>query len=485
MHEFHCPHCSTPLRLRDKSLRGRTIDCPDCRQPLRVEETANGFIGSVVESTQAAPDLFEQPGPVAGSARWLAIAGAVVLVLGGLWFALRMGEPTVVKAPPADLPQPEGNSPEASATAPPVREPEPAAAKAEGPEERLLGIYTLMLPQIAEQDLFPAGVYRGGGETPRPYSWIAPLAGSTLPPARIDWDERWNAPVNDEFVRRRFQAFDNPALETKVGEDRYPASHFVGITGVGADSATLPAQHPRAGIFAQQRQTKLSDVKDGLSNTLLLAGVTGRLGSWARADESTQRGLTQEPYINGPDGFGTGQPDGMFVLLADGSVRFLSKATDPVLMRRMAAMADGLPLNLAVAGDPLTMNLPVAVTTPPVAGTADPPVVPEAPIPAFLEMNLPKFDIAQQLSQPVLRFEQSTPAPLVDLLQDLGEAAGVPIDFSQLPEETRRQTVAITLENTTVGNILDAVLAEVHVTKTLEPFRIVLTPAPQGTGKGP
>ncbi|MEX0702435.1 MAG: hypothetical protein WD069_10105 [Planctomycetales bacterium] len=37
MHSFPCPHCSAPLRIRDRSLFERPLDCPDCGEALRVE----------------------------------------------------------------------------------------------------------------------------------------------------------------------------------------------------------------------------------------------------------------------------------------------------------------------------------------------------------------------------------------------------------------------------------------------------------------
>ena len=61
---------------------------------------------------------------------------------------------------------------------------------------------------------------------------------------------------------------------------------------------------------------------------------------WAAGSE-TIRSLTQEPYINGPDGIGGPSPGGCNILLGDGSVIFLSENIDPEVMRRLAAMADG------------------------------------------------------------------------------------------------------------------------------------------------
>src|SRR5262249_21127427 len=116
--------------------------------------------------------------------------------------------------------------------------------------------------------------------------------------------------------------------------------HFVGVAGVGSDAARLPASDPRAGIFSYDRATRWDDIRDGASNTWLVLGVRDHLGSWAAGGPSTVRGLTREPYVNGPDGFGTGQEDSMLVLMADGRVRTVSRQADPRILRSLAAMAD-------------------------------------------------------------------------------------------------------------------------------------------------
>ena len=146
-------------------------------------------------------------------------------------------------------------------------------------------------------------------------------AGSAPDPV---WDRPWNAPQNEPFVRRRLTMFQNPAISELTGADGYPASHFVGVAGVGADAARLDHRSARAGIFSNDRRTRLEDIRDGAGNTLLVLGVRDQLGSWGAGGPATVRGLTSEPYLNGPDGFGTGADDAMSALMADGGVRFRS-----------------------------------------------------------------------------------------------------------------------------------------------------------------
>src|SRR5208337_2662272 len=98
----------------------------------------------------------------------------------------------------------------------------------------------------------------------------------------------------------------------------------------------LPANDPRAGMFGYGRKTRQQDLVRGGANTIAVLGVQDRCGPWAQGGPATVRPLTRQPYINGPDGFGSGQADGVVAGMADGSVRFLSKNIDPEVMEKLA-----------------------------------------------------------------------------------------------------------------------------------------------------
>ena len=114
----------------------------------------------------------------------------------------------------------------------------------------------------------------------------------------------------------------------------------MGIGGVGEDAPKGPVHGENAGIFSYDRKTRIRDITDGTSNTAMVAETSDTGTPWA-AGSKTIRALTQEPYINGPDGIGGPSVGGCNVLFADGSVRFISENIDPEVMRRLAAMRDG------------------------------------------------------------------------------------------------------------------------------------------------
>jgi hypothetical protein len=356
----------------------------------------------------------------------------------------------------------------------------------------------------------PAAEREGLPPTER-LSWLAQLVATMIQPDRPapSWSDSWRSQRNERFVRQRIPELLNPSIDRLTGVENYPATHFAGVAGVGADAADLPVDHPRAGIFGNNRSTRLQDIRDGASNTLMVVGVTRDLGSWAGNGKSTVRALTQEPYVNGPDGIGTGSADRMMVLKADGSVQEMSAKTDPRILRRMAAMADGLPLDPRVPGEPgdrspqpsaidqLTADVkkqqpaPSTARTPAVAAkptaTAPPAVVKKpAPPPA---PPVQKTDVAAALAQRVIHFEQKKPVPLRDVLNVLEELVTVPIrgerqEITDL-DDLMQTPISMELENTTVAAILQAVLAPAGLTFQVRADAIQLHRVGGTSGRAP
>lgn len=181
-------------------------------------------------------------------------------------------------------------------------------------------------------------------------SWIAAM----LPYfGRGDWHKQlefgypWNGPQNKPVTRRPLDEVVNPSLGPRRTEAGFPTTHYVGVAGIGPDAAGLKPDDPRAGVFGFGRATRSEEITDGASNTVAVLGVTTNQGAWAAGGQATVRPLTKAPYVNGPDGFGSGQPDGMLAGMADGSVRFIGKDVDPRVVEQLATIHGGGPSPLA------------------------------------------------------------------------------------------------------------------------------------------
>ncbi|MEZ6057361.1 MAG: hypothetical protein R3C01_11725 [Planctomycetaceae bacterium] len=360
---------------------------------------------------------------------------------------------------------------------------------------------------------FPASPIEAQGLPPEQrLGWLADVV-SQEPNRRPDapqplWDRPFDDPLNSPFVRQRQERFLNP-LFNSAGAQGFPATNFVGVAGVGVDAPLLAVDHPRAGVFGYDRRTTLNDITDGTSNTLLVVGLRERHAPWGSGGASTIRGLTDAPYVHGPDGFGTGQVNSMFVLMADGSVRQVSDQVDPLLVRRMAAMRDGYPLDPAVPGEPGT---PRPTTTPPaglpLAGTpgekppvgAVPPEVmrPNIPTkevvspddrpisvpvaPSIDPVPPPDYDIERALAQKLSRYSQTKPAKVSDLLDQLEEMLNIPVNRDAVATSPQadhlEKLLTLDLRDTTLQQLLDTIAekSNLHYTATRDQGIVIFPP---------
>ncbi len=143
-------------------------------------------------------------------------------------------------------------------------------------------------------------------------------------------------------------AFDDPILaQIHPGFFRCPESMdkdgYLAIAGLGLDAPSLPTNHPRAGIFGDNRRVTPTDIKDGASQTMMLAESDTAIGPWFSGGRDTVRGLdpANQPYIGTKRQLGGLHQGGANVLMADGSMKFLSESTDPKILEALSTMAGG------------------------------------------------------------------------------------------------------------------------------------------------
>jgi len=308
-------------------------------------------------------------------------------------------------------------------------------------------------------------------------SWIAML----LPYLeRADWHRQlqfgysWNSPQNTPVTRRPLEPAVNPALGPSVTEAGFPVGHYVGVAGVGPDAGTLKPDDPRCGLFGYGRAPRPEELPRGASNTLAVLGAAGRLGPWAAGGDPTVRPLTQRPYVDGPDGFGSGQPNGMLAGMADGSVRFISKSADPAVLEQLAALRGGPE---ATAG-----SKPKAAAGPKPEATAGPKVEAPGPEddaePAAEDRPAPEVDVEARLADRIA--EINLPGlPLIDAVRLVGRISTVPItldvDAMAALGVGLRDPVTVQLSATSTQDVLEAIAASRGLSCELLDDQVVLT----------
>jgi hypothetical protein len=138
----------------------------------------------------------------------------------------------------------------------------------------------------------------------------------------IDMKAPWNDPANAKYFKCIIPEFINPGFRTPELQD----SEGYGLNHFAANSQLLkPGSSP-----------KLSEIKDGASNTILLGEVNQAFSPWAKPNNvrDPANGITNDSQgFGGPDGRGA------TFSMADGAVRYISKDVDPAVLKALSTPA--------------------------------------------------------------------------------------------------------------------------------------------------
>jgi prepilin-type processing-associated H-X9-DG protein len=140
-------------------------------------------------------------------------------------------------------------------------------------------------------------------------------------------DEPWDSPNNKKLIERMPDVFKSPRAEAPPGQTYYKV--FVG----------QPFAPPPSPIFVPGQRVGMIRITDGTSNTIL-AVEGGDPVTWTKPEDIEYDPKKPLPKLALP-----GAGDGINVLMADGSVRFLNlKAVSEKTIRLAITKDDGMPL---------------------------------------------------------------------------------------------------------------------------------------------
>jgi hypothetical protein len=194
-------------------------------------------------------------------------------------------------------------------------------------------------------------------------SWMAgllPYIGRQNLYSKIDFEKSWKDPANWLAARTVVPEFIDPTFPGRVRYAATPnlpleaaATHYVGLAGIGLEAAEYSASDPavvnKLGVFGYDRAASLKEIREGrgLANTILLirtpyngpAGVT----PWIAGGGSTVRTVPEkdsaEPFFS-TESDGT---RGTYVLMADGSVRYIKKGISDAAFKAMVTIRGPAP----------------------------------------------------------------------------------------------------------------------------------------------
>jgi hypothetical protein len=135
--------------------------------------------------------------------------------------------------------------------------------------------------------------------------------------------------------------FRCPADPTESPADAASLTNYIGISGVGTDSAELRLGYPGAGFFGCERELKVEDIKDGLANTLAVMETNAKIGPWTAGNFATIRPVdpATAPYFGTGRPFGSGHRAGTLAVFADGAVHCLTNSMHPEVLEALATIA--------------------------------------------------------------------------------------------------------------------------------------------------
>jgi hypothetical protein len=310
-------------------------------------------------------------------------------------------------------------------------EPRPAGGLGSQPDERIAWTVEL-LPYIdpSFDDLVKTGVERNKswneGKNLHAAAMAIPYYLAADPPDAV------NKTYKPDSWRHRV-----PGVRAPVA-----AMHFVGISGIGLDSASYrigdPATAKKRGIFHYDYATKTAEITDGLDQTIALIQVPPTFRTcWLAGGGSTVRGVPETdslaPFVCTEY---KGKP-GTFAIMADGKVRFIAADMNPETFKALCTIAGGEKIeNLDVIAPVVPDNtvtlkpaLPGEQPKPPVANNAPPvpptpgannvPPVPPAPaaeqLPAGwtrIEDKEGRYSVAMRTNGTERKLQTKLPAPL-------------------------------------------------------------------------
>lgn len=147
---------------------------------------------------------------------------------------------------------------------------------------------------------------------------------------QIDYSRPYDDPANQAAMSQIVSPFLAAGGSSELIQGKFGPAHFSGLGGI----TRLPdGTMAHVGVFDTNSATTREDILDGASNTLMAGEISSNYPAWGdpRNWRKISKGLNR-----GGDSFGNAQHTGAMFLMADGSVRFLTNATDPKVLQALS-----------------------------------------------------------------------------------------------------------------------------------------------------
>jgi len=175
-----------------------------------------------------------------------------------------------------------------------------------------------------DHKVLPPGGMFDARETPF-FGWpvsIMPYMSASPHYNAIEFNVPWNDAKNEGVFRRPYPYYLSPSVAQTVDSQGFVVSHYAANKNV---------------MFANSSMS-LAEITDGLAQTILAGEIAEVFRPYA------QPGNWRDPALGinaGAESFGRPSGDGVCVLMADGSVRWLTNSIDRHVLRALSTPAGG------------------------------------------------------------------------------------------------------------------------------------------------
>jgi len=303
---FVCPHCGLKTDV-DARYAGQSGPCAGCGQTVVIPWPG-------VAGGPGRPAPSGGLSPVAIVVIVVVVLLLVLLVCGGLLFGTlfwRLSMPSGQMGRPV--------TPQAA----------PAVVRPSDPCSNNLRQIGLALQNYHDRyKCFPPAYVADEKGKPK-HSWrvlLLPFVDEQALYAQYNFKEPFDGPANRRLAQRPVSAYQCPE---SAAADTANAS-YVMLVGPGT-------------LSDGPKSTKLSDVRDGTSNTIAIVEIPGTGVNWMEPKDMTlDEFVATFPRPGGPvQAKGSNHPGFINVLILDGSARSLSTSTPAATIRAMATIAGG------------------------------------------------------------------------------------------------------------------------------------------------
>jgi uncharacterized protein (DUF983 family) len=280
---FTCPHCGTKTQVADQ-YAGQTGPCSAC--------------GNVV--------TIPRPGGAGGAATGAAVGVSAVVIVVVLLMGLCIVVPVLL-----------------ALLLPAVQAAREAARRMScGNNLKQIGLALQNYHDL--HNCYPPAYFADKDGQPM-HSWRVIILRELGEPALYDqykFDEPWDSPNNRRVAEQMPKVYQCPSDADRSNTD------YMVIVG---------QETP----FDGAKSTNMNDMTDGTSNTILVIEVKNSSTRWTEPKDLDFKRISFALNGPAPGDPGSRHPGGCQVLLADLTVKFVSKSIDPQVLRALATNAGG------------------------------------------------------------------------------------------------------------------------------------------------